>query len=86
MVKSSTYRDKLKVISRPYVLASILALTFLSTTTPAAVQEQIYFPAHDDAEAQIVARINAETVRLDIALWLLDDGLITQALINRFQA
>jgi phosphatidylserine/phosphatidylglycerophosphate/cardiolipin synthase-like enzyme len=73
-------------MARRYVLSSILALTVLSTTTPAAVQEQIYFPAHDNAEAQIVAQINAETVRLDIAVWLLDDGLITQALINRFQA
>jgi phosphatidylserine/phosphatidylglycerophosphate/cardiolipin synthase-like enzyme len=63
-----------------------LAVTVLSTTTPAAVQEQIYFPAHDNAEAQIVARINAESVRLDVGVWLLDDGLITQAIINRFQA
>jgi PLD-like domain len=86
MVKGFTHRKRLKVISRACVLSSILALTLLSTTTPAAVQEQIYFPAHDDAEAQIVARINAESVRLDVAVWLLDDGLITQAIINRFQA
>ena len=86
MVKGFTYRKNLKVISRACVLSSTLALTLLSTTTPAAVQEQIYFPAHDNAEAQIVARINAETVRLDVAVWLLDDGSITQAIINRFQA
>lgn len=81
-----THRNKLRVVSRSYVLSGILALTFLSTTTPAAVQEQIYFSAHDNAEAQIVARINAENVRLDIGVWLLDDGSITQAVINRFQA
>jgi len=86
MVKGFTYRKKRKVMSRACVLSSMLALTVLSTTTPAAVQEQIYFPAHDNAEAQIVARINAESVRLDIAVWLLNDGSITQAIINRFQA
>jgi hypothetical protein len=86
MVKGFTYRTKLKVNFRGSVVATILALAVLSTTTPAAVQEQIYFPSHENAEAEIVARINAETVRLDIGLWLLDDGLITQAIINRFQA
>jgi len=86
MVKAFTDRQKLTGMSRACVLSSMLALTVLSTTTPAAVQEQIYFPAHDNAEAQIVARINAESVRLDIAVWLLDDGSITQAIINRFQA
>ena len=86
MVKGFTYRKKLKVISRACLLSLVLAVTVLSTTTPAAVQEQIYFPAHDNAEAQIVSRINAESVRLDIGVWLLDDGSITQAIINRFQA
>jgi phosphatidylserine/phosphatidylglycerophosphate/cardiolipin synthase-like enzyme len=86
MVNHATYRKKRAVISRPFVFSILLALTCLSTATPAVVQEQIYFPAHDNAEAQIVAKINAENVRLDIALWLLDDGSITQALINRFQA
>ena len=86
MEKRVTHRRHLKGIFRPSFLSSILALTVLSVTIPAAVQEQIYFPAHDNAEAQIVARINAETVRLDIAVWLLDDGSITQAVINRFQA
>ncbi len=52
----------------------------------AAAQEQIYFPAHDNAEAQIVAKIKAENVRLDIALWLLDDGSITNAIIAKFQS
>lgn len=86
MEKRVTHRRHLNGISRPSFLSSILALTVLSVTTPASIQEQIYFPAHDNAEAQIVARINAETVRLDIAVWLLDDGSITQAVINRFQA
>lgn len=46
----------------------------------------IYFPAHDNAKDAIVAKINAENVRLDIALWLLDDGEITPAIINKFKS
>ncbi len=52
----------------------------------AGAQEQLYFPATDNVEAQIVAKINAEQVRVDIALWLLDDGEITTAIINRHLA
>src|SRR5262245_5726011 len=52
----------------------------------ASAQEKIYFSSHENAEAQIVARINAETVRLDIGLWLLNDGEITTAIINRHLA
>ena len=85
-VKAFTKRNKPEVIRRACLWSTILAVTILSTTIPAAVQEQIYFSAHDNAEAQIVARIKAETVRLDIAVWLLDDGLITQAIIDRFNA
>jgi len=68
-------------------LSGILGITFLSVTaTAATAQERIYFPAHDNYEAQLVAKINAENVRLDIAVWLLDDGSVTTAIINRWNA
>jgi len=64
-----------------------LAAIFLSATaTLLTAQEQIYFPSHDNAEAQIVAKINAENVRLDIGLWLLNDGAITNAIIAKWQS
>lgn len=54
--------------------------------SPAVAQEQLFFPSRDNAQAQIVAKINAERVRLDIGLWLLNDGEITTAIINRHLA
>jgi phosphatidylserine/phosphatidylglycerophosphate/cardiolipin synthase-like enzyme len=53
---------------------------------PVALQEQIYFSSHDNAEAAILAKIQAETVRLDIALWLLDDGYLSNAIIAKWQS
>jgi phosphatidylserine/phosphatidylglycerophosphate/cardiolipin synthase-like enzyme len=68
-------------------LSVALAVIFSFVGIPrASAQEHIYFPSSDNAEAQIVARINAETVRLDIGLWLLNDGEITTAIINRHLA
>jgi hypothetical protein len=64
----------------------LAALLLIVGAWPAAAQEQILFPATDNAEAQIVAKINNERVRLDIGLWLLNDGEITQAIINKFQS
>jgi phosphatidylserine/phosphatidylglycerophosphate/cardiolipin synthase-like enzyme len=69
-----------------WLQVAVVATLFSSLATSAIAQEQIYFPSHDDAEARIVAKINAETVRLDIGLWLLNDGAITTAIINRWNA
>ncbi len=69
-----------------WLQVALLATIVSSFTTPAVAQERIYFSSHENAEAQIVARINAETVRLDIGVWLLNDGAITNAIINRFNA
>ena len=60
-----------------WLQVALLATIISSLTTPAVAQERIYFSSHENAEAQIVARINAETVRLDIGSWLLNDGAIT---------
>jgi phosphatidylserine/phosphatidylglycerophosphate/cardiolipin synthase-like enzyme len=53
---------------------------------PAAAQDQILFPAADNALASIVQRIKTEQVRLDIAAWLLVDGDITTAILNKHRA
>jgi phosphatidylserine/phosphatidylglycerophosphate/cardiolipin synthase-like enzyme len=67
----------------PLALAIIFSFVGIRTTS---AQERIYFSSHENAEAQIVSRINAETVRLDIGMWLLNDGAITTAIINRHLA
>jgi phosphatidylserine/phosphatidylglycerophosphate/cardiolipin synthase-like enzyme/predicted Rdx family selenoprotein len=64
----------------------IFMLGVVGAARSAAAQEQIFFPAHDNAEAAIAAKIKAEMVRVDIAVWLLDDGLITQTLIDKFRS
>jgi hypothetical protein len=74
---------RLRSCARRVALAAILVCV---AAGQAAAQEQIFFPAHDDYEAQLVAKINAENVRLDIALWLLNDGSVTTAIINRWNA
>jgi phosphatidylserine/phosphatidylglycerophosphate/cardiolipin synthase-like enzyme len=63
-----------------------LGLAILLTgSRPAAAQEQMLFPAVDDARAVIVQKIRNEHVRLDIAVWYLQDDAITSALLNKFR-
>jgi phosphatidylserine/phosphatidylglycerophosphate/cardiolipin synthase-like enzyme len=73
--------------TRALTIHAVLAVLFLGLTPPrVAAQEALYFPSSDNVQAQILARIRAETVRLDIALWLLTDGEIINAIIARHQA
>jgi hypothetical protein len=65
-----------------------LAVGFFSLVTPSAVAaaDRIYFPAVDNVTNLLVAKINAETVRIDISSWYLTEHSISIALVNRFQA
>lgn len=49
-------------------------------------QERVYFSAVHDIRNALVARINAETVRIDISAWYLTERAISIALVNRFRA
>jgi len=53
---------------------------------PAAAADQVYFSAVDDIAAQLVQRINAETVRIDMSVWYLTDSTVYGALLNRHRA
>jgi hypothetical protein len=55
----------------------------LFVALPVAAQDRMFFPATDNAQGEIIRLINAETVRLDIATWYLNDGEITQAILNK---
>src|SRR5262245_60504961 len=68
----------------PFVL--LVASMLLCGAVPAAAQDRMFFSATDNAQAEIVRMINAETVRLDIATWYLNDGEITQAILNKHLA
>ena len=66
------------------VAVTLALLTF--GTLPAVAQERLMFPAIENAQAEVLRRIRAESVRLDIAVWLLGDGEITQAIIAKHRA
>jgi phosphatidylserine/phosphatidylglycerophosphate/cardiolipin synthase-like enzyme len=63
---------------------------------PASAADQIYFPTVDrpcgptvtecNVLNYILQRINAETVRIDVSAWYLNEHAISIALVNRFKA
>jgi len=71
---------------RRILLLSGLIAAVLAISSAAAAQEQLMFTATDNAQAQIVGKINAERVRLDVATWLLNDGDIVQAIVNKYKS
>jgi len=46
----------------------------------------MWFPAVENVAAELVRRINAETVRIDISIWYLTERSVTLAIANRFAA
>jgi hypothetical protein len=60
-----------------------VALVGASGAPQVSGQERFYFPSTQNALNPILARINAETVRIDIATWYLTNREITRAIVNR---
>lgn len=73
-------------IRRRTATAAAAILAALVAVIPAGAQERVYFPAVDNAQAAILEKIHNESVRLDVAVWLLVDGEIVQAIINKHQS
>lgn len=73
------------VLPRWHIAALGVAFVLLGASQGAA-QEQLLFPSHENAKDRIIAKIDAETVRLDIATWYLTQREITNAIINRYRA
>jgi hypothetical protein len=69
-----------------FAALSIFAFVLLGFAPSASATDQILFPAVDNAIDAIVARINAETVRIDISAWYLTEHAISIAIANRFAA
>ena len=59
---------------------------FISLAAQPAAAEEIFFSANTNITDQLVAKINAETERIDMSIWHLTEGAITIALLNRFNA
>jgi phosphatidylserine/phosphatidylglycerophosphate/cardiolipin synthase-like enzyme len=67
--------------------AAATAFVLLSAfAQPVHAADQIYFPSRDNVLDVLVARINAETERIDMAIWLLTERSISMALVNRHRA
>ena len=78
---------RLRRRSRSVVAAMLFLLSFasaVSAQTPPP--DEIYFPAVQNVTNILVQRINAETVRLDIATWYLSEHAISIAIANRHAA
>ena len=65
--------------------------TLIVSVWPAAVpraqaQEQLLFPAVDNAQQALLQRIRNERVRIDLAVWLLGDREISQALVDKHRS
>lgn len=76
-----------KMVKKFINVGALVSLLISSMAAPAAAQhEQMLFPATDDASAAIISKINSETVRVDVAVWYLQDRGITNALINKFKS
>ena len=66
-------------------LSAALVVAALAAT-PAAGQDQIRFPATQNVASELISLINAESVRIDVSVVLLNDRTVTQALVNRHKA
>ncbi len=67
-----------------FLACTLVALAASATTARAS--DQVYFPRNTDLTNLIVSLINAETVRIDISAWYLNEHLISESLVNRFNA
>ncbi len=67
--------------------ALLAALLAAASTAPLAhaQTDRIYFPAVHDVRSVLLARIRAETVRIDMAAWLLSERAISIALRDAFR-
>src|SRR6188508_2717210 len=76
------------VAMRRFAVVALAVLLASLTARPAAAAEDIFFSANTNITDKLVAAINAEppTGRIDMSIWHLTEGAITNALISRFNA
>ena len=62
------------------------ALLLVVTSIPAVAQHRLCDPANEDCRDILISHIRAETVRLDVAFWFMEDPWMAQEVINRWRA
>src|ERR1043166_8164834 len=67
-------------------VAAVVALGTILSASFASADDQVLFSAVDNVTDVLVQHINAETVRLDIAVWYLSEHSVSIAIANRFAA
>jgi hypothetical protein len=74
-------------VTQRFVLISlVMSLLSAVAAQPLSAQERMYWPATENVTNVLVQRINAETVRIDIAAWYLSERMVSNALVNRMKA
>jgi hypothetical protein len=69
------------------ILGAVLVLTAVPTRSARAqAQENLMFAADENIRAELIARINAETERLDVAVWYLTERRVTDAIIAKHKS
>ena len=71
----------------PFIACCAALLAVVGSARSAAAQqtapEYLMFAASEDIRAELIKRINAETERLDVAVWYLTQREVTQAIVNK---
>jgi phosphatidylserine/phosphatidylglycerophosphate/cardiolipin synthase-like enzyme len=62
------------------------AVVLLATAPQASAQEQILFPATDNAVQPLIQKIRDEQVRIDVGVWLLGEHELSINLVNKHLA
>ena len=63
-----------------------ILLLLAACSSPAAAQHRFCDPANEDCRDVLITHIRAETVRLDVAFWFMEDHWIASEVINRWRA
>ena len=74
--------------ARLFLVAALITLSTLAAPASAAAQSphQLCDPAETDCRAILIDRIRAETVRLDVAFWFMEDHWVADEIIARWNA
>ncbi len=83
LLRRSVTNPLLTTVHRLMLACALALIAPLAAPRAVAAADQIYFSAVDDVAAQLVQRINAETVRIDMSAWYLTDSTVYTALLNR---
>ena len=79
----STYVANVFQYCRCIALSAVL-LTLAAV--PASAQHRLCDPGAEDCRQILIDHIRAETVRLDVAFWFMEDSFIAGEVVKRFQA